>query len=148
MTDPLIIRWLTRRSAAWSRSITLEGDRDRASGDRLVQVQVRFADKTRPRESIGGFQTMERIGEDRSKLSVRAGAGNYQYVPATKAGVDSLIRRARPQDLERLVEIDAERDRLNKRLGELRRERIDVLHEAWQKGHKVTLQEMVARATQ
>jgi len=151
--EPLIARWTRNTGKGWFRSITLEGDRAPGSGqERGSYIRARFAEKTRV---VGHFDTpfgranrTEGAGPDRKRflVSTNPGYSTSAYIPATKDGVDSLLRRARPQDLEQVEAIDQELAALNQRAAELRRARVQALHQAWQKGHKVPLKDVVAMA--
>lgn len=143
MSTPLLVRWYDRRSRPDGTGITLDGDGGR-------QVRVRYADRTRVKGTFetpfGTGRELETVGQNRKRLEVRGHPYWSREIPATKAGVDSLIRRIRPEDQAAIAALDVTAEHLRKQLTDLKRDRRDMLHEAWQRGNKVSLKEIVEMA--
>lgn len=140
--NPIIIRYRSRNARGLGRSIQIE------EGEPPV---VRFGRKVRDsggRMTLPGFGTARVLadaGVDRDKLETRLN-GDYHTVAANRESVNRSVRRIRPQELERLREIDADIKAAGERLRDLRNQRLNFLHEAFQAGHKVTVKELVERA--
>lgn len=104
----------------------------------------------------GVFVTTEATGRyDRSKLRLmvldeercRNKYGNKtsvtrRVVANTAAGVKSVLRRIRPEELERIEAKDTEIAEAKETLKRLQYERADIVQEAWTKAHVVRLNEL------
>lgn len=147
MSEPVIVRYGPRNVRWWTRSIRVESP-DASDHHKLT---VRYGDKTRSLGHIDmpGFGRMRQsqvVGINKARLAIRLDGEYLHDIPATKAEVDKHVRRMRPQELAGLNEIDAEIEEAQRRLGQLRRKRVDFLHDAFQKGHVVTVSELRERA--
>jgi hypothetical protein len=117
--------------------------------DGVVQrdkLHVTYVEHQRTKADLGFATLVEGTGRfDRSRLRVYA-VTHGLTVPATAAGLKTAVRRLREQEAARLEQIDAQLAALSQQANDLRRERKAVLHDAFQKGHVVRLQEATERA--
>jgi hypothetical protein len=126
------------------------------SQTRIVQSTTPFVQHKavhRPTgKSIGGFTEVAVAGVDRKNVVVasrdtvyadgRGGQGVRAHVAKTAAGLKTAVRRLRPQEAERLDEIDAEIRALREAITALQAARKNVVAEAWAKAHVVRLNEI------
>lgn len=151
MSEPIIVRFLTRQQArkphVLRRSIKVE---DPEAGD-YRRFSVRWARKSRDtgkRMTLPGFGT-SRItvdaGPDKGKLDIRID-GDQTSVFTHGWAVDEKLKRMRPDDHATLQEMDARELALHRELVALRERRLNFLHEAFQRGHRVTVKELVELA--
>jgi hypothetical protein len=150
MSEPIIVRFLKRNQRPFHRSIAVERlDPGEYQSD-YRKFLVRFGSKQRDtgrRMDMGPFgkaRMMEYAGQDRNKLEISLEGDHLRTIGATKEQVDEHIRRMRP-DVE-LQRHDAEIVELSRRIKEARDNRLHFLHEAFQRGHKVTVKELIERA--
>jgi hypothetical protein len=124
-------------------------------------LRVTYKEKTRStRRSLGGFNVIEHSGWDKTKLSIHARQGDHAQpvksgngtktgssfgvtVPATAAGVKTGVRRLRPEEAERIEEIDMNIQRLQDEIKACRGARDHWVATAWTRGHAVRLNEIV-----
>lgn len=85
---------------------------------------------------FGNINTIRGTGKfDKSIFTIRVD-NNIFSCPATHEGVKSVLRRLRQEEAVELDQIDAQ-------LSALRERRIDLLKAAWNKGHVITVKELV-----
>ena len=90
-------------------------------------------------EGTGRFnRSVVSVGAERSS----GGFEWYASVPATAAGIKSAVRRIRPQERERIAEVDTQIAEVKEHLRQLRTRRNSYLDDAWRHGHVVTLGEV------
>lgn len=111
---------------------------------RITKIKSVFYEPIRKRvgsvrvAGLGNIPTLENTGKvDKSRLVVNT--GHLISVPASKAEVHKRYRKLRPEESRRINDID-------RRINELRLEREALLREAWDKGHVVTVKELVELA--
>jgi hypothetical protein len=96
-------------------------------------------------ERRGDFVHRVATGADRGHLRVGL-RGEGVTISATKADVDAHVRRIRPDDLDQLHGLDEQIEETADLLAQLRQLRLDFLHDAFQRGHKVPLRELLEEA--
>lgn len=99
--------------------------------------------------TIGGmFRVVEGSGKyDRRHVSMWLSKINHSVsVPVTSDGIKSALREMRPDDRDRLADIDTEMGDLQARLDALRTERGRLLHEAFKRGDRVLPPEVIRAA--
>ncbi len=134
-------------------------DRQIVSAPRL---RVSYRRKYR-REPMGdsGFARAVEVGVDKSNLDVRAvrdgdekivtasgqrmNATNWtEGIGRTAADVKAVVRRIRPEEREKLAEVDARIAALQQQIADLREQRIALVRDAWTRAHVVRLSEVEA----
>lgn len=87
---------------------------------------------------IGVIPTMENTGRfNRKRITINT--GHIITIPAEKKEVDRWYRKLRPEEKEKLRKIDQQ-------IYELKLAREVVLQEAWEKGHTITVKELIEAA--
>lgn len=128
------------------------------------RVRSSFEDVNRTKRVIGNlFREVEHDHWNKNRLSIRTayqngmleghsvlGRGGFaranaygNTVPATAAGVKSVVRRLRPQEAELIAEVDDDIKDLQQQIGVLRKKRDALVAVAWTRGHTVHLKEVV-----
>lgn len=117
--------------------------------------------KAGPQHTVGGLpinrlEATGRVDSKRFDIVVRKGttargvessrSRDRAVAPATAAGVKKVIRVLRDQEAEKLDAIDERIEDLERQVDEARRERVEIVREAWAKGNVVRLAEMEERA--
>lgn len=91
-------------------------------------------------ESLAGMRVMRGTGRfNRERIHLRAGKFGTLSIERAPDAVKRHLRRLRPQEAERLDEIDADIERLQA-------ERRELMATAWAKGHVITLKEITDMA--
>lgn len=142
------------RQNSSGRGIAREGD-PRGSARVPIRIKATYAERLRVVDQIdsalgGKSNVYRRDGVDRAKLELTStplGYGGHMVAGAfSKATVDRYLRRIRQDDQDAVDSLDEQIERAAQHLAVLRQARYDLLHEAWQRGNKVPLAEVKARA--
>lgn len=95
--------------------------------------------------SSGSDEAGDRIPVlEASGISVFAARG--RVAPATAEGIKSVVRRLRPQEAAEIDALDERIAELKRQVGELRRERRELVARAWTKANVVRLNEVTPGA--
>ena len=142
---PIIVRFLTRHGmqefTRLYRSIRIEGDRALTG----KEVVVHYGERTRAMgymdfPGLGRVRQSEVIGKNKKRLRITL--GNDAVVADNPAQLKDKVRRIRPEELAELTALEEEIDEQSRKLNELKRLRLNFLHDAFQKGHVVSWKEM------
>lgn len=149
--ERVIVRFFKRTNERFfNASIKVEDPSEQA--ERHRSISVHFGSRSRDtgrRMSLPGFgdaRIMAFAGLNKSMLAISLGGERLREMQAMSDVVKDYVRSMRGDDAAGLAVLDGQIAEAQARLRDLRRARINHLHDAFARGHVVTIKSLVERA--